>query len=92
MNNIWNYAWGSIKDCNKTIQLAPNLVDGKASDISTLVAEAKLLRAYYYSVLVVQFGELPLVTTDDVLKNLNPTRNSVSEVYTQIGFRSAGRV
>src|SRR4051812_20196896 len=61
VGNIWNYAWGSIKDCNKTIQLAPNLKDGKASDISVLVAEAKLLRAYYYSVLVVQFGELPLI-------------------------------
>src|SRR5689334_19355275 len=74
VTNTWNYAWGSIKDCNKTIQLAPDLVDGKASDISTLVAEAKCLRAYYYSVLVVQFGELPLITTDDPTKNLSPTR------------------
>ena len=84
VGNVWNYAWGSIKDCNKTIQLAPNLKDGKAADINTLVAEAKLLRAYYYSVLVVQFGELPLITTDDPTKNLSPTRNSVPEIYTQI--------
>jgi hypothetical protein len=84
VGNIWNYAWGSIKDCNKTIQLAPNLKDGKASDISVLVAEAKLLRAYYYSTLVVQFGELPLITTDDLTKNLNPIRNSVPEIYAQI--------
>jgi hypothetical protein len=84
INNVWNYAWGSIKDCNKTIQLAPNLKDGKAADIATLVGEAKLLRAYYYSALVVQFGELPLITTDDPIKNLSPTRNSVPEIYTQI--------
>lgn len=84
VNNIWNYAWGSIKDCNKTIQLAPDLKDGKASDINTLVGEAKLLRAFYYSTLVVQFGELPLVLTDDPIKNLNPTRNSVADIYAQI--------
>ncbi|MBO9202862.1 MULTISPECIES: RagB/SusD family nutrient uptake outer membrane protein [Niastella] len=84
VNNIFTYAWGSVKDCNKTIQLAPQLIDGKASDINTLVAEAKLLRAYYYSVLVTQFGELPLVLTDEPTKNLSPTRNSVPEIYTQI--------
>jgi starch-binding outer membrane protein, SusD/RagB family len=84
VNNVWNYAWGSIKDCNKTIQLAPNLKDGKAADIASLVGETKLLRAYYYSVLVVQFGELPLITTDDPTKTLSPTRNSVPEIYTQI--------
>ena len=84
VSNTWNYAWGSIRDCNKTIQLAPDLTDGKASDINTLVAETKLLRAYYYSVLVTQFGELPLITTDDPIKNLNPTRNPVPEIYAQI--------
>ena len=84
VGNVWNYAWGSIKDCNKTIQLAPNLKDGKAQDIAILVGEAKLLRAYYYSALVVQFGELPLITRDTSVLNLNPTRNSVPEIYTQI--------
>ena len=84
VSNVWNYAWGSIRDCNKTIQLAPDLIDGKESDIKTLVAETKLLRAYYYSVLVTQFGELPLITVDDPVKNLSPTRNSVAEIYAQI--------
>jgi starch-binding outer membrane protein, SusD/RagB family len=84
VSNVWNYAWGSIRDCNKTIQLAPDLIDGKEGDIKILVAETKFLRAYYYSVLVTQFGELPLVTVDDVIKNLNPTRNSVPEIYAQI--------
>ncbi|AEW00517.1 carbohydrate-binding protein SusD [Niastella koreensis] len=84
VNNVWTYAWGSIKDCNKVIRLAPDLKDGKAQDIATLVGEAKLLRAYYYSVLVNQFGEIPLITRDSSVLNLNPTRNSVPEIYTQI--------
>ncbi len=57
----------------------------KKSDIKTLVAETKLLRAYYYSVLVAQFGELSFVNgTDDPIKKLSPTRNSVPEIYAQI--------
>ncbi|MBP1640306.1 MAG: carbohydrate-binding protein SusD [Bacteroidetes bacterium] len=81
---VWAYAFGSIKDCNKTIQLSTQLADGNASDIAKLVAEAKFLRAYYYSVLVTQFGEVPLVLIDDPLKSLTPKRNSISEIYTQI--------
>src|ERR1044072_2392488 len=84
VSNVWSYAWGSIRDCNKAIQLAPKLLDGKEGDIKTLVGETKFLRAYYYSVLVTQFGELPLITIDTTERNLNPTRNSVAEIYTQI--------
>jgi hypothetical protein len=84
VRNVWDFAWGPIKDCNKTIELSTKLTDGNANDIKILVAEARLLRAYYYSVLVAQFGELPLILTDDPVKNLSPTRNSVPEIYTQI--------
>jgi hypothetical protein len=84
VRNVWDFAWGSIKDCNKTIQLSTQLMDGKATDINTLVAEAKLLRAYYYSVLVAQFGDIPLILTDDPAKSLSPKRNSISEIYPQI--------
>jgi hypothetical protein len=48
------------------------------------VAEAQLLRAFYYSVLVAQFGPVPLILTDDPVKNLSPKRDSVSKVYAQI--------
>jgi hypothetical protein len=84
VKNVWDFAWGSIKDCNKTIQLSTKLIDGNASDITTLVAEAKFLRAYYYSVLVTQFGEVPLILIDDPVKSLNPKRNKISEIYPQI--------
>jgi len=84
VRNVWDFAWGPIKDCNKTIELSTKLVDGKADDIKTLVAEARLLRAYYYSVLVTHFGNIPLILTDDPVKNLSPKRDSVSKIYTQI--------
>ena len=84
VNNTWNFAWGSINDCNKTIQLADQLTDGNASDIKILVAEARFMRAYYYSVLVTQFGSIPLITTSELTKNLRPVRTPIPEIYTQI--------
>ena len=59
-------------------------MDGKPDDIKILVAEAQFLRAYYYSVLVAQFGQVPLITVDDPTKNLSPKRNGVPEIYAQI--------
>ena len=84
VRNVWDFAWGPIKDCNKTIQLSSELVDGKADDIKILVAEAQLLRAYYYSVLVAHFGSVPLILTDDPVKSLSPKRDSVPKIYAQI--------
>lgn len=84
IRNVWDFGWGSIKDCNRTIDLSTKLVNGNPDDVKTLVAEAQLLRAYYYSVLVAQFGPVPLLTTDDPVKTLSPKRTSVPEVYTQI--------
>lgn len=93
VNGVWVYAFGSINDCNKTIRLSSQLADGNAADIKTLVAEAQFLRGYYYSVLVAQFGEVPLILNDQDAKSLTPKRNSISEVYTQIisDLRSAFR-
>lgn len=84
VGNVWNFAWGPIKDCNKTIDLSTKLVDGNANDIKILVAEAQLLRGYYYSVLVAQFGNVPLILTDDPVKSLSPKRSTIPEIYAQI--------
>ncbi|GAB3908438.1 RagB/SusD family nutrient uptake outer membrane protein [Mucilaginibacter boryungensis] len=86
IKNVWDFAWGSIEDCNKTIGLSTQLKDGaaNANDIKILVAEAKCLRAYYYSVIVAQFGAVPLITTNDPVKTLSPKRNTIAEIYAQI--------
>src|SRR6476620_2894734 len=54
VRRTWDFAWGSIKDCNKTIELSTKLVDGNANDIKVIVGEAQMMRAYFYSVLVAQ--------------------------------------
>ena len=86
IKNVWDFAWGSIESCNKTIQLSTQLTDGaaNAADIKTLVAETKCLRAYYYSVIVAQFGSVPLIVIDEPLKTLSPERTPIPQIYTQI--------
>ncbi|HWI91042.1 MAG TPA: RagB/SusD family nutrient uptake outer membrane protein [Flavisolibacter sp.] len=86
VRNVWDFAWGSVRDCNKTIQLSTQLTDssGNANAIKILTAEARLLRGYYYSVLVTQFGPVPLILTDDPVKTLSPKRDSVPKIYAQI--------
>ncbi|WP_207423341.1 RagB/SusD family nutrient uptake outer membrane protein [Desertivirga brevis] len=84
VRNVWEYAWGPIKDCNKTIELSAKLKDGDPNDIKVLVAEAQFLRAYYYSVLVTHFGNVPLILTSDPTNSLNPVRSTVPEIYIQI--------
>jgi hypothetical protein len=82
VRSVWDFAWGSIKDCNKTIELSTQLTNGNADDIKVLVAEAKLLRAYYYSVLVAQFGKIPLLLGTAIV--LDPKRDSIATIYAQI--------
>lgn len=86
IKNIWDFAWGSVENCNQTIQLASQLTDGaaNAASVKTLVAETKVLRAYYYSVLVSNFGAIPLSLTDDPVKNLAPVRTPVPQIYAAI--------
>jgi hypothetical protein len=84
INNVWTFGWGSIKDCNKTIQLSTKLTNGNASDIKILTAEAEFLRGYYYSVLVAQFGSIPLELVGDPSTNLSPKRDSIPKIYAQI--------
>jgi hypothetical protein len=84
VRNTWDFAWGPIKDCNKTIQLSSLLTNGNPDDIKVLVAEVKLLRAYYYSVLVAQFGKVPLILESESTTNLTPQRDSIPKIYAQI--------
>ena len=84
VRSTWDFAWGSIKDCNKTIELSTKLVDGSANDIKVIVGEAQMMRAYFYSVLVAQFGNVPLILTDEPTKSLSPKRSTIPEIYAQI--------
>jgi starch-binding outer membrane protein, SusD/RagB family len=78
---LWNTAYG-------TINSASGIIDNgvEANMPASLIAEARVLRAFHYFLLVQTFGGVPLDLGGGILKfNTTPTlksvRNTVPEVY-----------
>lgn len=61
-NNYWTKYFGSIRACAMFIKYADPEIVGSTSEYNRWIAEAKLLRAYYYAELLSWFGcGLPLI-------------------------------
>ena len=85
-NTSFKYAYSMINNCNAVINRAVE-VKGDGSDpkvIERLVAEARCLRAFYYSVLVTHYGNITLNLEEAKGINTRPQRNSIEEIYAQI--------
>lgn len=83
-NKLFKQCYSMIPSCNSVINEAGNLTDGSPEDIKVLVAEAKCLRAYYYSVLVTHFGPVTLNLDNAGGTNLTPVRSTEEQIYEQI--------
>jgi starch-binding outer membrane protein, SusD/RagB family len=85
-NSLWQEAYGGVSRCNTAIDYIP-LIEGMDETLQKrLVAEAKVLRAYYYFGLVRKYGDVPIV--DKVLDGAGAlegiTRAPVTDVYALI--------
>lgn len=87
---LWKQCYSMITNCNSVINEAPNLTDGadETETIKVLVAETKVLRAFYNFLLVSNFGPVTLNTNSSVpvtgVTDVTPKRNSEKEFYDQI--------
>ncbi|NBJ05819.1 RagB/SusD family nutrient uptake outer membrane protein [Duncaniella freteri] len=85
---LWKQAYTTISTCNTVINEVDNILDGEADAKNILVAEAKTLRAFYYSLLVSQFGPvtLNLESSSSItgIVDLYPKRASEKDIYAQI--------
>lgn len=84
-NKLFGQAYAMIGNCNAVVNRASSVTNGTEADIVTLVAEARCLRAFYYSILVNYYGNITLVleeATEDPI--LTPKRNTIEEIYAQI--------
>jgi hypothetical protein len=81
---IWNACYQKINAANGVLQYGPNAQGLAPARLTQLLAEAKLLRAQYYFVLVQDFGDVPLSTVfiDSPTKDIS--RAPLADVYTQI--------
>lgn len=84
VENTFNYAYSMINNCNVVIAKADRVQDGEQSNIDVLVAEARCLRAFYYSILVAQYGPITLNVEPTENANLNPQRSTVKDIYALI--------
>lgn len=75
LNNMWNDLFRGVNTCNRLI----TQFSGQTGAEST-IAEIKTLRAFYYYLLMDNFGSVPLVTSFETADK-NPTRTPRTEIY-----------
>ncbi|WP_312342676.1 RagB/SusD family nutrient uptake outer membrane protein [Chryseobacterium binzhouense] len=80
VEGYWIGQWQFINRCNQVITNVPKISMDEALK-NRLVAEAKMLRAYFYFNLVRIYGGVPIFDGLPEDGNYNIPRNSVDEVY-----------
>jgi hypothetical protein len=84
-NKLFKQAYSQINSCNAIIASADEVEDGNANDVKVLKGEALCLRAYYYSLLVTNYGNITLKTTPaDEGADMTPQRSTYEELYGQM--------
>lgn len=84
-NQLFTQAYSQINSCNTVIEGAADVQDGDADAVNVLKGEALCLRAYYYYLLVSNYGEVTLMTSSSQNgADMRPKRNSYEELYGQM--------
>lgn len=78
IHGYWTGQWQAVQRTNQVITNVPN-IEMNATLKNRLVAEAKMLRAYFYFNLVRVYGGVPIF--DGLQSNYIQPRNTAAEVY-----------
>ena len=81
---IWTVCYTQINNANAAIKYAPSAPNLLPARVTQLTAEAKLLRANYYFILVQDFGDVPLQLDFINSPTTDISRAPMASVYTQI--------
>lgn len=82
-NGTWSLLYTGIVRSNEIINKLPGATFEETLK-NRIIGEAKFLRAYAYSKLVVLYGGIPLITKDYNVDELSEPRSSISDVYALI--------
>ena len=82
--NLWSPFYQGIAACNTAISRAGEVEEMSESEVNAKVAESYFLRAWYYHILVVHFGGVPLIKEEVTEVTTTATRATEAEVYAQI--------
>jgi starch-binding outer membrane protein, SusD/RagB family len=84
LDGIWTAYYEGITRANNVIYYVP-AIEMDESVKNKIIAEAKVLRAYFYFNLVNTFGEIPLKTNPPLNQGeINLPKSSVEDIYQQI--------
>jgi tetratricopeptide (TPR) repeat protein len=83
--SFWSGMYTGVGICNTAISRAANGIPGMTdAQVKAKVGEALVLRAWFYEKLVMQFGDIPLLTEEVTQVITTATRTPVQTVYNQI--------
>ncbi len=93
LTESWRDAYTGVYRANIVINRVPQ-IDMDEETRARIVAEAQFLRAFYYFYLTRLFGDVPLITTEPKLGELNVSRTPKEEVFALIlsDFEAAAAV
>ncbi|RIV25141.1 RagB/SusD family nutrient uptake outer membrane protein [Fibrisoma montanum] len=83
ITGIWNNAYQAINNLNGVLKFGPS-ANIDAARRTTLLAEAKFLRAFYYFELVKTFGDVPLSLQFIDVPTTSAARAPIADVYAAI--------
>lgn len=84
-SGFWSEVYQYIYTANAGIEGLSDSSTGVSSAVRTqLMGECKFVRAFCYFYLTNLFGDVPLITSTDYLKNQHAARTAASAVYDQI--------
>jgi hypothetical protein len=83
-SNFWATFYRYINAANGVIQYAATVQGVPAATNAQTIAEAKVLRAYYYFMLVQSYGDVPLTLSFVDAPTKDVTRAPVADVYNAI--------
>ncbi|MCC8172627.1 MAG: RagB/SusD family nutrient uptake outer membrane protein [Parabacteroides sp.] len=82
-SQLWEKEYQGIRRCNIFFENIGK-VEMDESSRKVLIGEVHFLRAFFYSVLVKQYGRVPILEKPLELNEAVPARNTAEEVYTFI--------
>jgi starch-binding outer membrane protein, SusD/RagB family len=79
-NGLWGTVYGGINAANRVIyQIQSGVIPVDAATKTSILAELRGVRAYYYSILLDNFGNVPIVT--DFTQVDLPTQSTRQQLY-----------
>ena len=81
---MWTISYTQINNANGVLKYGPGAQSLTPARLAQLLAEAKLLRANYYFILVQDFGDVPLMLDFVDAPTKDISRAPMADVYTQI--------